>query len=111
MASPLNVGSGTVECAHGTLPVPAPATLALLGDAPVYSAGPPMERVTPTGATILRMLDVEYASLPPMRVERRDMARAAAKRAGSRTWCALLVGEEGASSGRRPSSRSRSSRR
>ena len=58
MASPLNVGSGTVECAHGTLPVPAPATLKLLGDAPVYSAGPPMERVTPTGAAILRMLDV-----------------------------------------------------
>ena len=59
MASPLNVGSGTVKCQHGTLPVPAPATLALLGDAPVYSAGPPMERVTPTGAAVLRMLDVE----------------------------------------------------
>src|SRR6185437_9444845 len=50
LASPLNVGSGTVECAHGTLPVPAPATLALLRDAPMYAAGPPMERVTPTGA-------------------------------------------------------------
>jgi pyridinium-3,5-bisthiocarboxylic acid mononucleotide nickel chelatase len=50
LASPLNVGSGTVKCQHGTLPVPAPATLALLGDAPVYAAGPPMERVTPTGA-------------------------------------------------------------
>ena len=47
LASPLNVGSGTVDCQHGTLPVPAPATLALLGDAPVYAAGPPMERVTP----------------------------------------------------------------
>jgi uncharacterized protein (DUF111 family) len=68
LASSLNVGSGTVECAHGTLPVPAPATLALLGDAPVYAAGPPMERVTPTGAAILRMLSVEYASLPTMRI-------------------------------------------
>ena len=68
MASPLNVGSGTVNCAHGTLPVPAPATLALLRDAPIYSAGPAMERVTPTGATILRMFNVEYASLPAMRV-------------------------------------------
>ena len=60
LASPLNVGSGTVKCQHGTLPVPAPATLALLGDAPVYAAGPPMERVTPTGAAVLRMLDVHY---------------------------------------------------
>ncbi len=59
LASPLNVGSGTVKCQHGTLPVPAPATLALLGDAPVYAAGPPMERVTPTGAAVLRMLDVQ----------------------------------------------------
>ncbi|HVC45607.1 MAG TPA: nickel pincer cofactor biosynthesis protein LarC [Terracidiphilus sp.] len=69
LASPLNVGSGTVQCAHGTLPVPAPATLALLGDAPVYAAGAPMERVTPTGAAILRMLDVRYEALPVVRVQ------------------------------------------
>jgi uncharacterized protein (TIGR00299 family) protein len=68
LATPLNVGSGTVVCQHGTLPVPAPATLALLGDAPVYAAGPPMERVTPTGASILRMLDVQYESLPPIKI-------------------------------------------
>src|ERR1039458_7681511 len=68
VASPLNVGSGTVDCQHGTLPVPAPATLALLGNAPVYSAGPPMERVTPTGAVVLRMLDVTYAPLPALRI-------------------------------------------
>jgi uncharacterized protein (DUF111 family) len=61
LASPLNVGSGTVVCQHGTLPVPAPATLAVLGDAPVYAAGEPMERVTPTGAALLRMLNVCYA--------------------------------------------------
>ncbi len=67
VASPLNVGSGTVECAHGTLPVPAPATLALIGNAPIYSAGLAMERVTPTGAAILRMLDVQYGPLPAMR--------------------------------------------
>lgn len=70
LASPLNVGSGTVKCAHGTLPVPAPATLALLGDAPIYSGGEAMERVTPTGAAILRMLNVEYTSLPSVRVGR-----------------------------------------
>ena len=68
LCSPLNVGSGTVVCQHGTLPVPAPATLALLGDAPVYAAGEPMERVTPTGAALLRLLDVQYATLPAMRI-------------------------------------------
>src|SRR5487761_2502204 len=69
LASPLNVGSGTVVCQHGRLPVPAPATLALLGDAPIYSAGEPMERVSPTGAVLLRMLDVRYEPLPSMRVK------------------------------------------
>lgn len=54
--SPLNVGSGTVKCAHGTLPVPAPATLELLKGISVYSEGDPMERVTPTGAAIVRSL-------------------------------------------------------
>ncbi|MGD9666389.1 MAG: nickel pincer cofactor biosynthesis protein LarC [Synergistaceae bacterium] len=54
--SPLNVGSGTVRCAHGTLPVPAPATLELLKGLPVYSSGDPMERVTPTGAVLVKAL-------------------------------------------------------
>ena len=89
LASPLNVGSGTVKCQHGTLPVPAPATLSLLGDAPVYAAGPPMERVTPTGAALLRMLDVRYGPLPAMRVatrhaRRAELAAAAGGRNGGR---------------------------
>ncbi len=87
LASPLNVGSGTVECAHGTLPVPAPATLALLGDAPVYAAGPPMERVTPTGAAILRMLDVDMRRCRRCALRRRATARADATRRASRTCC------------------------
>ena len=66
--SPLNVGSGTLECAHGTLPVPAPATLALLQGAPIYSAGEPMERVTPTGAAMLYALGVTYGSTPAMKI-------------------------------------------
>jgi pyridinium-3,5-bisthiocarboxylic acid mononucleotide nickel chelatase len=96
MASPLNVGSGTVECAHGTLPVPAPATLALLGDAPVYAAGEPMERVTPTGAAILRMLDVEYGPLPAMRVAATGYGAGGRETAGQANLLRLLVGEEAA---------------
>jgi len=93
MASPLNVGSGTVECAHGTLPVPAPATLKLLGDAPVYAAGPAMERVTPTGAAILRMLDVRYGALPPMRVNSSGYGAGGRDTAGQPNMLRLLVGE------------------
>jgi uncharacterized protein (TIGR00299 family) protein len=96
MASPLNVGSGTVQCAHGTLPVPAPATLALLGHAPVYSAGPPMERVTPTGAAILRMLDVEYAALPAMRILASGYGAGGRDTPGQPNLLRLLVGEEAA---------------
>lgn len=93
MASPLNVGSGTVHCAHGTLPVPAPATLALLGDAPVYSAGQPMERVTPTGATILKMLGVEYGSLPAMRVKVSGYGAGGKETPGQPNLLRLLVGQ------------------
>jgi hypothetical protein len=93
IASPLNVGSGTVRCAHGTLPVPAPATLALLRDAPIYSAGPPMERVTPTGASILRMLDVQYAPLPALRVSATGYGAGGRETPGEPNALRLLVGE------------------
>jgi uncharacterized protein (TIGR00299 family) protein len=93
MSSPLNVGSGTVECRHGTLPVPAPATLALLGDAPVYAAGPAMERVTPTGAAVLHMLDVAYGPLPAMRVEARGYGAGGRDTPGEPNLLRLLVGE------------------
>jgi hypothetical protein len=94
VSSPLNVGSGTVVCQHGTLPVPAPATLALLGDAPVYAAGEPMERVTPTGAVLLRMLEVRYAKLPAMRVLKTGYGAGGRETAGQPNLLRLLVGEE-----------------
>src|ERR1035438_591208 len=69
ICSPLNVGSGTVKCAHGTLPVPAPATLKLLQNAPVYSSGAPVDLVTPTGAAIVKTLASRFASFPAMTIE------------------------------------------
>ncbi len=70
ICSPLNVGGGTVQCAHGTLPVPAPATLKLLRDAPVYSSGPQVELVTPTGAAIVKILCTRFAPFPAMKIEK-----------------------------------------
>lgn len=67
--SPLHVGSGTVECAHGTLPVPAPATLELIKGKPVYATGVKGELLTPTGAAILTTLAAGFGPMPAMAVE------------------------------------------
>ena len=69
LASPLNVGGGTVKCAHGVMPVPAPATLELLNGVPVYSGQVQKELVTPTGAAIVRVLASEFRPLPAMTTE------------------------------------------
>jgi hypothetical protein len=67
--SPINVGGGTVVCAHGTFPVPAPATADLLRGLPTYSAHVQMELVTPTGAAVLRALSPSFGPQPAMRVD------------------------------------------
>jgi len=68
-ASPVHVGWGTVECAHGTLPVPAPATLELLRGVPIYGRDIDAELVTPTGAAILTTLAEGFGTAPQMQVE------------------------------------------
>ena len=68
--SSLNVGGGMVECAHGTFPVPAPATADLLRGFPTYSAHVQKELVTPTGAALVRMLEPVFGAQPAMSVER-----------------------------------------
>ena len=68
VASPLNVGGGTVRSAHGVYPVPAPATLRLLEGAPVYSGTQQVELVTPTGALLITAYASEYGPVPPMRI-------------------------------------------
>jgi uncharacterized protein (TIGR00299 family) protein len=70
ICSPLNVGGGMVKCAHGTFPVPAPATVELLADAPVYSSGLQAELVTPTGAAIVKTLVSRFAAFPEMKIEK-----------------------------------------
>lgn len=70
VASPLNVGGGAVQIAHGTYPVPAPATLKLLTGVPAYSRGAQVELVTPTGALLVSDYARSYGPMPPMTVER-----------------------------------------
>jgi uncharacterized protein (TIGR00299 family) protein len=69
-ASPLNVGGGTVECEHGTFPVPAPATASLIRGVPVYSSGVEAELLTPTGALLLTGVAGSFGPMPSMTVER-----------------------------------------
>ena len=68
ICSPLNVGGGTIHCAHGTFPVPAPATVELLKGAPVYSSGLQAELVTPTGAAIVATLVRRFSAFPEMKI-------------------------------------------
>jgi uncharacterized protein (TIGR00299 family) protein len=70
VCSPLNVGGGTVVCAHGAFPIPAPATLELLKNAPVYSGEIQKELVTPTGAAIVNVLASRFSHFPTMKTEK-----------------------------------------
>ena len=70
ICSPLNLGSGHVNAAHGSLPVPAPATAELLKDIPVYSSGVQGELVTPTGAALVAALATGFGPLPSMKIAR-----------------------------------------
>lgn len=70
VCAPLNVGSGTAKTAHGVLPVPAPATAALLRGKPIYSDGPAEELTTPTGAALAVTLARGFGALPPVKIAR-----------------------------------------
>lgn len=64
--SPIPVGSGTIHCDHGIMPVPAPATAELLTGAPIADCNEPGELTTPTGAAILTTLAQSFGPLPPL---------------------------------------------
>jgi len=93
--SPLNVGGGAVQCAHGTLPVPAPATLKLLKDAPVYSSGPQVELVTPTGAAIVKTLSTRFSSFPAMTIEKAGYGAGSREFPDHPNLLRLTIGEAG----------------
>lgn len=68
--SPIHVGSGFVTCAHGVLPVPAPATALILRGLPIYGGDVKGELCTPTGAALLRYFATEFGSMPPIITEK-----------------------------------------
>jgi len=93
VCSPLNVGGGTVKCAHGVLPVPVPATVELLQGAPVYSSGIQVELVTPTGAAIVKTLVKRYASFPAMTIEKSGYGAGSRDFLGHANVVRLTIGE------------------
>jgi len=93
ICSSLNVGGGTVKCAHGNFPVPAPATVELLKDAPVYSSGVQAELVTPTGAAIAKTLVRRFGSFPEMKIEKSGYGAGSRDFPGHPNVMRLVVGE------------------
>ena len=93
VCSPLNVGGGMVKCAHGTFPVPAPATLELLSDAPVYSSGLQAELVTPTGAAIVKALAKRFGAFPEMRIDKSAYGAGSRDFPGHPNVLRIVVGE------------------
>ena len=93
ICSPLNVGGGMVQCAHGTFPVPAPATVELLKDAPVYSSGVQAELVTPTGAAIVKTLAKRFAAFPEMKIEKSGYGAGSRDFPGHPNVVRLTIGE------------------
>jgi uncharacterized protein (TIGR00299 family) protein len=93
VCSPLNVGGGTVKCAHGVLPVPVPATVELLQGAPVYSSGIQMELVTPTGAAIVKALAKRFAPFPAMTIEKSGYGAGTRDFPGQANVVRLTIGE------------------
>jgi pyridinium-3,5-bisthiocarboxylic acid mononucleotide nickel chelatase len=93
VCSALNVGGGSVQCAHGTFPVPAPATVELLKDAPVYSSGVQAELVTPTGAAIVKTLVRRFGSFPEMKIEKSAYGAGSRDFAGHPNVLRVVIGE------------------
>ena len=93
VASPLNVGSGSIRSAHGLYPVPAPATTRLLRGAPIYSGPQTAELVTPTGALLITAYADSFGAIPPMRLQREGYGAGARDFHDTPNVLRVLIGE------------------
>ena len=94
VCSPLNVGGGTVESAHGVLPVPAPATVRLLGNAPIYGGPVQKELVTPTGALLATEYAGAFGPIPAMTIERTGYGAGERDTPGAPNVLRVMIGRE-----------------
>jgi uncharacterized protein (TIGR00299 family) protein len=97
VSSPVNVGSGVVQCAHGTFPVPAPATARLLEGVPVYAGAVATELTTPTGALLITSYAKSFGPLPMMRIDQIGYGAGDKDFKGHPNVFRLVVGESEAS--------------
>ncbi|MCH7705008.1 MAG: nickel pincer cofactor biosynthesis protein LarC [Planctomycetes bacterium] len=93
VCSPIPTGSGTVTCAHGVMPVPAPATAELLKDVPLAACDETGELTTPTGAAVLTTLADEFGPIPPMRIRTIGMGAGTRDGAHRPNVLRVLIGE------------------
>ena len=93
VASSLNVGSGTVRCEHGELPVPAPATARIVEGVPIYSTGVRAELLTPTGALVVTAYADAYGPIPSMEVRQIGYGAGDLDLKGTPNVLRVLVGE------------------
>ena len=95
MASPLNMGHGTVKCQHGEFPVPAPATADLIQGVPVYSEGARAELLTPTGALLVTGHAKCYGEVPRMVIEQIGYGAGDRDFQGRPNVLRILIGDAG----------------
>lgn len=91
--SPLPMGSGTVTFSHGTWPLPAPATLAILGDIPVYAVGALGELVTPTGAALVKEFVSQFGHAPVFQIEKMGQGFGTANRPARPNVLRAMLGQ------------------
>jgi uncharacterized protein (TIGR00299 family) protein len=105
VSSPLNVGGGMVNSAHGLFPVPAPATVKLLGEVPIYGGTVQKELVTPTGALIVSSYASAFGPIPPMTLDAVGYGAGEADFASTPNVLRVLIGRASEADARPPSER------